>query len=711
MVMIKIKKIVTIIFILFILNTLNGCIEEVDKEESNLNFACVTDQHYGFSNKRIPLFDNVTINDWMYNPSLPELDFVFSSLGDWISDNRGKKPPWDNPYYCIQKITENNCDFQKIPYFFIFGNHDLTNFEYMDDGNHLKKMDSLRSISGLNENNYAFLYNNVLFICLGQTTVLSEISNFQKSWLQYLCEKYQEKTTVILTHQAIINTTGKDDGRSTTWNGNDYRTYNNMSFWKNFFEKNPQIKLYLHGHLEKAFNSTYFNFQNETWDDNCLFVNVVSNGREYTHKKKLQESWSLIVEISDSYISIKNWDSKNNKFISIKKTGIPFNRTGMRNNVTNSGMEWFSIPQHCIDGEKWRWKNYIIAEKYNIELVGSNFTELLDNNDLSGCHESDETKGKNTKLFWYSISGDHNANNKKTGEKDGYISINDGNFIEIADKPTIPQKFIDGKAPFNTALAIPNKTYVFSCKLKAIKNSGYADLLISIPSYKNISNYVLENHKILTNILVEDYYKNFSVTFSLPDNKNMWYINPKIRFHKVNDFLNYYFFRLFDFKYNFTFDYNTTFIIDSWSLKMLGDSDFTENFSISINNQSYIKKGILENNSNFTFELNNTIMNNNLDFNCSIDGNKIGFIRLIYSNPLLVSDDVSFGIKNKNQSSIYIKDVSPYNTWTTIMSYNNLRLRICDEKDWGTEIVRGKKLFINPKNNNTINGLYEFIWN
>jgi len=36
--MIKIKKIVTIIFILFILNTLNGCIEEVDKEESNLNF-------------------------------------------------------------------------------------------------------------------------------------------------------------------------------------------------------------------------------------------------------------------------------------------------------------------------------------------------------------------------------------------------------------------------------------------------------------------------------------------------------------------------------------------------------------------------------------------------------------------------------------------------------------------------------------------------
>jgi len=173
------KIIISIIFVTFLLipniiiTSSNSKEIEYYKEDS-INFACVTDQHYGFRNKRIPLFDNETINDWMYNPSLPELDFVFASLGDWISDNRGKKEPWNNPDYCIQKITENNCDYQKIPYYFVFGNHDLTNFEYMDDGNHLKKMDSIRSISGLNENNYAYLYNNVLFICWANNSALRD---------------------------------------------------------------------------------------------------------------------------------------------------------------------------------------------------------------------------------------------------------------------------------------------------------------------------------------------------------------------------------------------------------------------------------------------------------------------------------------------------------------------------------------------------------
>ena len=51
--------------------------------------------------------------------------------------------------------------------------------------------------------------------------------------------------------------------------------------------------------------------------------------------------------------------------------------------------------------------------------------------------------------------------------------------------------------------------------------------------------------------------------------------------------------KLFKYKQKKWFDYNINFIIDSWSLKMINESEFTENFSVTLNNQTYKKNGII----------------------------------------------------------------------------------------------------------------------
>jgi len=181
-----------------------------------IHFAAAADQHYGYKGEQVPPFDDVTVDDWMSHPDLPGLDFVFASMGDWISDNRGDES-WQDPDHVWSVITGNNADHLKMPYFWVYGNHDITNYDNMTDGNPVRKERTGRAISGMNENNYAFMYNNVLFICVSQTNAMTDITGFQESWLEYLLDRYHDRTTVMLAHQATYETTGAGTPKSTSW--------------------------------------------------------------------------------------------------------------------------------------------------------------------------------------------------------------------------------------------------------------------------------------------------------------------------------------------------------------------------------------------------------------------------------------------------------------------------------------------------------------
>jgi hypothetical protein len=647
-------------------------------KEDVINFAVASDQHYGQRSNPIPDYDNATVIDWMTDDSLPEFDFVIASMGDWISDNRAG-PTWSTKYIW-EKIVENNADYQMLPYFFVFGNHDITNYEEINyyDGNPVFRERLGREISGLNENNYAFMYNNVLFIAVGQTNTLYTLSQFQRNWIEYLVKRYMNHTTVILTHQATYETTGKGDERSTSWSDNDYRVYNDVKWWRELFDNNPQIKMYLHGHTEKGVDTIVHDLHSESWDDDCTFVLIPSNGRDSL--EYMQNEWSYIFTITDDEIVVKLWDSMNHVYMANSSAGVPYVRKG-NFNVKDKGIEWYSIPKKVLDGQEWEWKNRMVAESYKLELIGSSVTEQIDNPELDNCDMINESSKKG---YWYAVEGEDNALNLLTGEYDGYVEINGDNLLELSTSGDKKAHHVEGKVPYNTALAIPGKTYEFKAKIKTVNGSGAIDILMDVPKMLTLNNPVLDNFKLLDNVTVNDSYHAFSKVFTLPNNNSMWFIQPKIYFYNANITYNW----------------------DSWSLKMITDNNFTEDFTIALHGDSRTISGYLLNHEYEEIFLPAIKMNNTLNFKTEIKGNKVGMVRLIYDKPQLWSDDVSFGIKDNNQKLVYVEDVSPYNNYTTVMSFKNSK---CGISGFYKKTFKGKAVYLNKFSNSSVNKVYKLI--
>ena len=75
-------------------------------------------------------------------------------------------------------------------------------------------------------------------------------------------------------------------------------------------------------------------------------------------------------------------------------------------------------------------------------------------------------------------------------------------------------------------------------------------------------------------------------------------------------------------------------------------SPITNNFTVFLNGYEYAHTGILALNECAEFTIDPLTIQQQLDFVPLINGSKTGFIRLIYQDPLLWSDDVSIGIKS-----------------------------------------------------------------
>ena len=99
-------------------------------------------------------------------------------------------------------------------------------------------------------------------------------------------------------------------------------------------------------------------------------------------------------------------------------------------------------------------------------------------------------------------------------------------------------------------------------------------------------------------------------------------------------------------------------------------------------------------------------MSNKLKFKTEIKGNKVGMVRLIYRDPQLWSDDVTFGVMDNYQTQVYLGDISPFNGHTSIMSFNDVEYGIKGNGFYG-EKIRDKMSYFNNLSDSSINGVYE----
>lgn len=94
------------------------------------------------------------------------------------------------------------------------------------------------------------------------------------------------------------------------------------------------------------------------------------------------------------------------------------------------------------------------------------------------------------------------------------------------------------------------------------------------------------------------------------------------------------------------------------------DTTETNDFWVNINEEYYFYPGTLTEKESCLFVLNPTLIKNKLQFNVGISGSKTGFIRVIYEEPILWSDDISIGINElcfeENTYNCHFEVVSKY---------------------------------------------------
>ncbi|MFP4026547.1 MAG: metallophosphoesterase family protein [Candidatus Brocadiia bacterium] len=227
--------------------------------------------------------------------------------------------------------------------------------------------------------NYAIIKDNILFIMTGMKIKLTPQN--ERYWIRYLLQKYSGMTTVIFRHQGIYKTTKGTDGRG-------YRHQTDSSWWRELFDNNPQIKLYIHGH----------NHQDSIVEQGN--VTFVQSGGSFT-KKAIQ------VSFRENGFLVRRWDIPKGRFekrysrrveTSYDPEATNYYLYGER--ITNG-----EVPSAWLGGKDFVSRN-CLSDKSEVALVG------LEEEALHLCNADGRywTKGEGKapweQVIWLPAAGD-----------------------------------------------------------------------------------------------------------------------------------------------------------------------------------------------------------------------------------------------------------------------------------------------------------------
>ncbi|MEJ2050940.1 MAG: metallophosphoesterase family protein, partial [Calditrichota bacterium] len=143
---------------------------ELVRASKTLEFAAIGDPHYGWTHNQ---HAGDIVHSWMTNEAAPDISFAFN-MGDYT--HFGSPEGWK---YAMQHSFNN----MFLPWMMVFGNHDTDDYKtgtgrdlYGNAGGHASKdvnntpyqaVTAGQRNSGLLSRNYAFSWNNILFLVFG----------------------------------------------------------------------------------------------------------------------------------------------------------------------------------------------------------------------------------------------------------------------------------------------------------------------------------------------------------------------------------------------------------------------------------------------------------------------------------------------------------------------------------------------------------------
>lgn len=597
-------------------------------QKNQLSFAAFTDTHIG-ATYQDPFFGMADHLDDLGEDLVEatnQLDFVVH-LGDIVNHNiaqvNGESLPWYVNQY-RNNLKAYLISHLNLPFYYVIGNHDVTDYQLnRGDPHNLTK--SLIDELSMNTAVYAMMYEGILFLVVPELGYVTWTHPVEYEWIEYMTSQYPTTTTVILCHQAIEDTTNEESLQP-------YRGKQDMDWWATLFQKNPQIKMWIHGHNHHL-----------DW-----YVDNQSSGqtnpiRKFGHEMAFsapypQMDWNyryeldriVIYNITSTDITTASWENNGARghWVAgyIHSWNIP---TTFNPDAEN----WYSFPMFLQDNETQLTDMKLLSQNITLQLIGTKPMELF----FDSRMESPNGSAKENIL---GFGNDQSGNVQWT---------NPGMRVDGPTRLTFPEKYPDktsiqedGRSgqpyqsfPMGTiCAAIPGQTYNFTMTARSITGNGRILMNISCCDWSTRSQYSIlpgSESQILSHTF-GSCYETIHGVYTVPNNRDAWFLQGTLEFSDSS-------------KYD----------VSLFSVKRERTSYTTDNFHLSLSGHWYNNTGSLAENELVYFSIppqdlcdHDGVMN----FTAFIDGNRYGIANLVYREPLLMGMNARFRV-NSQKDNVY----------------------------------------------------------
>jgi hypothetical protein len=409
-----------------------------------MSFFIVADTHIGWNNPDQPSLEKQREAMHLILSSFPGIDF-FIDAGD------NTYPYDDTQQFDVMRknwmsLEPNAC--KGIPFLYVAGNHEIMHFKDTDPEKQCALIGSLPC-----RPYYSITRKGIHIISLPEMSGVSFLTGELIDWLNLDLSVHKNLTTIIVTHNSIINTTG-----------NDVPGYRGLAEQNGqlmeLFKSNPQIIAWMHGH-----NHDYAVVQR----DNMLFVSVGRLGG-FSSKGK-NPLGGMYVEISSSGIDVRGYNAETGKFLegtngnknSLPAIGSLSKLTSFNENAKTDICYGIGRDQ---SGSKIPVFNHFTGGTATAYIVQEKDTILNDNPDFSLYTERKSAKGINRQLFGYGF---------RTQGKNGLKVSPGALFMELNGKDVVLES-PDNKRSTGYYHAVPGKQYCATVELTAPKAGGTIEL-------------------------------------------------------------------------------------------------------------------------------------------------------------------------------------------------------------------------------------------
>lgn len=255
--------------------------------QGKFSFFIVGDAHIGWQNKMQPTLDQQRGAMRTILSTFPDLDF-FIDAGDNTHPEGGETARWDAMRRDWMAVEPNAC--LGIPFLYASGNHEIMHFQERDPEAQCSLSGSLPC-----RPYYSVTRKGIHLIMLPEMSRTVFLTAELLDWLRLDLAAHKRLTTIIVTHNSILNTTGGDEP--------GYRGLAQNELLLDLFRRNPQIIAWMHGH-----NHDYVVVPRE----GMLFISV---GRIGGFSYNVIPLGGMYVEVTAAGMTARGFNAETGKFL------------------------------------------------------------------------------------------------------------------------------------------------------------------------------------------------------------------------------------------------------------------------------------------------------------------------------------------------------------------------------------------------------------